>query len=255
MFLLKKMLTPFLMPVPFCLALVLAGLALLWFGRRQRAGKCLATAGAVALLLLGYGFVAGGLLASLERRYAPVADASAQAGRVRWVVVLGGGSSADEGLPGVMRLSEGSLARLIEGIRLQRQLPGSRLLLSGASVFGSDADSETMRSLAVALGVDPAALALDPVSPDTETQAEVVRAQLGAEEFFLVTSASHMPRSMALFRKAGTNPIPAPTHFLAQRNQGLSPGDFFPGSGGLRQTEAAVYEYLGLAWAKVRGKV
>src|SRR5215210_6741080 len=225
MFLLKKILAPFLMPVPFCLALVLVGLALLWFTRRQRAGKRLATLGAVALLLLGYGAVSGRLLATLERRHAPVTDVSAAPGRVRWVVVLGGGSSSDAGLPAVMRLSEGSLARLVEGIRIQRQLPEGRLLLSGGSVFGSDPDSETMRALAVELGVDPAALDLDNVSPDTETQAEVVRARLGTEEFFLVTSASHMPRSLALFRKAGTNPLPAPTHFLTQMDRGVSPSD------------------------------
>jgi uncharacterized SAM-binding protein YcdF (DUF218 family) len=255
MFFFKKLVGPFLMPVPFCLALLLLGLALVWFTRRQRAGRWLATLGALALLLLGYGAVSGGLLATLERRHAPVVDASAAAGRVRWVVVLGGGSSADAGLPAVMRLSEASLARLVEGMRLQRQLPGSKLLLSGGSVFGSDADAETMRALAVGLGVDPSALDLDAFSPDTETQAEVVRARVGAEEFYLVTSASHMPRSLALFRKAGTNPLPAPAHFLTQTSPGLSPGDFLPNSGGLRRAEATAYEYLGLAWAKVRGRI
>ena len=255
MFLFKKLVAPFLMPVPFCLALLLAGLALLWFTRRQRAGRRLVTLGALLLLMFGYGAVSGRLLASLEWRHAPVTDATAAAGRVRWVVVLGGGSSSDERVPAAMRLSEASLARLVEGVRLQRQLPGGRLLLSGGSVFGSGADAETMRALAVDLGVDPAALELDAVSPDTETQAEVVRARLGAEEFYLVTSASHMPRALALFRKAGTNPLPAPTHFLTQKDDALSPGDFFPSAGGLRRTEAAVYEYLGLAWAKVRGKI
>ncbi|MBV8859375.1 MAG: YdcF family protein [Acidobacteria bacterium] len=255
MFFFKKLVGPFLMPVPFCLALVLLGLALLWLKRRQGAGKWLATLGALLLLLLGYGSVSGRLLATLERRYAPAGDVSAAAGRVRWVVVLGGGSSADEGMPAAMRLSEGSLARLVEGIRLQRQLPGSRLLLSGGSVFGSTPDAEAMRALAVELGVDPAALELDAASPDTETQAEAVRARLGAEEFYLVTSASHMPRALALFRKAGTNPTPAPTHFLTQGNPTLSPGEFFPSTGGLRSAELATYEYLGLAWAKVRGKI
>jgi uncharacterized SAM-binding protein YcdF (DUF218 family) len=255
MFLFKKLVAPFLMPVPFCIALVLLGLVLLWFTRRQRGGKWLATLGASALLLLGYGAVSSRLLATLERQHAPVVDVSATAGRVRWVVVLGGGSSADEGLPAVMRLSEGSLARLVEGVRLQRQLPGARLLLSGGSVFGSDPDAETMRALAVELGVDPAALELDTVSPDTETQAEVVHARLGAEEFYLVTSASHMTRALALFRKAGTNPLPAPTHFLTQKDRGLAPSELFPGSSGLRRAEAATYEYLGLAWAKVRGKI
>jgi uncharacterized SAM-binding protein YcdF (DUF218 family) len=255
MFFFKKLVAPLLMPVPVCLALLSAGLLLLWLRRRERAGKRLATAGTLLLVLLGYGFVSNRLLSSLERQYQPVADASAAAGRVRWVVVLGGGSSSDHSLPEGVRLSEATLARLVEGIRLQRQLPGSRLLLSGGSVFSSDPDAETMRALAVGLGVDPGSIVLDTVSPDTETQAEVVRAQLGSEEFFLVTSASHMPRSMALFRKAGTNPTPAPTHFLTQENRGLSPGAFFPSSAGLRRAETVAYEYLGFAWAKVRGKI
>jgi hypothetical protein len=160
MFFFKKLVAPFLMPVPFSLALVLLGLLLLWFTRRQRAGKWLATLGALLLLLLGYGFVSNRLLASLERQYAPVTDVAAAAGRVRWVVVLGGGSSADEGLPAALRLSEASLARLVEGVRLQRQLPESRLLVSGGAVFGSGADAETMRALAVELGVSPDVLEL-----------------------------------------------------------------------------------------------
>jgi uncharacterized SAM-binding protein YcdF (DUF218 family) len=255
MFLFKKLVAPFLMPVPFSLARLLLGLLLLWLTGRQRAGKRLATLGTLLLLLLGYGAVSGRLLATLERRHAPVADVSASAGRVRWVVVLGGGSSADESLPAGKRLSEASLARLVEGIRLQRQLPGSRLLVSGGAVFGPGSDAETMRALAVELGVDPSALDLDAVSPDTETQAEIVRGRLGAEEFYLVTSASHMPRALALFRKVGTNPIPAPTHFLTQSDRSISPSDFLPNSGSLRRAETATYEYLGLAWAKIRGRI
>ena len=74
MFLFKKLVAPFLMPVPVCLALLVAGLALLWFTRRQRAGKSLATAGALLLVLFGYGFASNRLLVSLERQYPPVAD-------------------------------------------------------------------------------------------------------------------------------------------------------------------------------------
>jgi uncharacterized SAM-binding protein YcdF (DUF218 family) len=255
MFLFKKIVAPFLLPVPFCVGLLLVGLLLLWFTRRQRAGKLFVTAGTLLLTLLGYGFASSGLLRPLERSYAPVVASEAALKPVRWIVVLGGGSSSDESLPASERLTEASMARLVEGVRLQRQLQGSRLLLSGGSVYGSGRDSETMRALALELGVEPGALVLDDVSPDTESQAQVVKSQLGTEEFFLVTSASHMPRAVALFRKAGTNPLPAPTHFLAQANHGHSPGDFFPGSSGLRKSETSIYEYLGTVWARIRRKI
>lgn len=255
MFFLKKLIAPLLFPLPLCMLLLLSGLALLWLTRRQRAGKLLVTAAAALLALLSYGFISGWMVSSLERRHPP-ADVSAIAGRqYRWVVVLGGGTSSDARLPPAARLSEASLARLVEGVRLHRVLPGSRLVVSGGRVFGSGSDAEAMRDLAVELGVEPASIVADAVSPDTESQAANLRALVGGEEeFLLVTSASHMPRSLALFEKAGTRPVPAPAHFTAQ-SDGLSPSDFFPASGALRKSETTFYEYLGLAWAKLRGRI
>jgi uncharacterized SAM-binding protein YcdF (DUF218 family) len=254
MFLFKKIVAPFLFPLPLCLLLLVTGLALLWLTRRQRAGKLLVTAGVALLTALSYGFVSERLVVSLERRHAP-ADVRAVASRqYRWVVVLGAGTSADAELPAATRLSEASLARLVEGVRLHRALPGSRLVVSGGPVFGSGSDAEAMRDLAVELGVEPSSIVTEAESPDTESQAVNLRPVVGEEEFLLVTSASHMPRSLALFEKAGTKPAPAPAHFTAQRG-GLSPSSFFPGSGGLRRAETAFHEYLGLAWAKLRGRI
>jgi uncharacterized SAM-binding protein YcdF (DUF218 family) len=73
-------------------------------------------------------------------------------------------------------------------------------------------------------------------------------------ELTLVTSASHMPRAMALFTKAGMNPVPAPTHYLLHANQGVSPTDFYPSLRRLRQSETVIYEGISILWAKLRGK-
>jgi uncharacterized SAM-binding protein YcdF (DUF218 family) len=67
-----------------------------------------------------------------------------------------------------------------------------------------------------------------------------------------VTSAYHMPRAMLLMRRAGADPIPAPT---GQRVLSGTAGErwhaLLPGAGGLRDTELAIHEYLGLAAIKV----
>lgn len=252
MYLFKKIVAPLLLPVPLCLMLLAAGVALFWFTRRQRAGKILATTGFSLLVLLSYGWVSGPLIRTLEWYHAPLVSVLPDT-EIKWVVVLGGGTSSDTRLPIAGRLSEASLARLIEGIRLHRQIPGSRLILSGGSVFGYGADAESMSALAVSLGIAPENIVTDAKSLDTEAQARNIREIVRNDKFIMVTSASHMRRAVGLFKRVGLDPIPAPTHYLSQMNGEISPADFYPGSGALRAAEAAVYEYLGIAWAKLRG--
>ena len=254
MFLLQKIVAPLFLPLSVCVLLLGIGIALLWFTRRQRAGKVAVSAGFALLVLLSYGWVSDPALRSLEHYHAPL-SAVAAGSAMKWVVVLGGGTSSDASVPPGARLSEATLARLVEGVRLHRQLPGSRLLLSGAAIFGSGSDAESMSALALALGVAREDIVVDAQSPDTETQARTIRQIVKGEACVLVTSAAHMRRSMALFRKAGLDPIPAPTHYLAQANQGISPAGFYPSIGGLKAAQIATYEYLGIAWAVLRGKI
>jgi len=253
MFLFKKIVAPLLFPLPLCFLLLAVGLALLWFSRRQKTGKLIATSGFALLVVISYGWVSDPLLRSLERAYAP--PGAAAIAQTKWVIVLGGGTSSDPVLPLTARMTGGTLSRLIEGVRLQRQIPGSRLLLSGASVFGSGSDAEAMSALAVALGVAPAAIVLDDASPDTESQAVNVARIVGDEPSVVVTSAYHMRRTIALFAKAGVKPVPAPAQYVAQVNRGIGPGDFYPGVGGLVSAQIVENEYLGIAWARLTGRL
>jgi uncharacterized SAM-binding protein YcdF (DUF218 family) len=253
MFLFKKLLSYTMMPLSLSLLLLLVGLLFLWFSRRQKVARVLVTLGFVLLLTMGYGWGFTPALKSLEREYMPLTDTANIAG-VKWVVVLGGGTSSDGELPMPARLSQASLARLVEGVRLQRQMPGARLLVSGGKVFGYGADADAMRELALALGVNAAEIVTDTESPDTETQAKIIRQMVGDDRVLLVTSASHMPRSVGLFQGAGVNVIPAPTHYLEQSNAAFSPTDVFPESDNFVEAQRAVYEYLGMLWARLRQK-
>lgn len=252
MFLFKKLFSSSIMPLSLSFLLLLGGLLLLWLSRRQKTGKVLATLGFLLLLAQGYGWGFEPALRSLEREYPPVAGLPAD---VRWVVVLGGGTSSDMALPLHSRLSEASLARLVEGVRLYRQQAGAKLLVSGGRVFGSGADADAMQTLAVQLGVNPADIVLDMDSQDTETQAQVIRQLVGAERVALVTSASHMPRAVGLFRQVGVTVLPAPTHYLEQSNATFSPTDVFPSSDNFIEAQRAVYEYMGVVWAKLRERL
>ncbi|HWI36275.1 MAG TPA: ElyC/SanA/YdcF family protein [Burkholderiales bacterium] len=252
MFLLKKIAGEWVSPLSVIVAILAFGLVLVWFTRRQRLGKLLSTAGFLLFVLVAYGALGGPALRALEGDYTPLASPPAD---IKWIVVLGGGATSDPDLPPAQRASQATLARAVEGVRLYRLLPGAKLVVSGAAVLAGGADADTMAAIAQELGVPRDAVVRDTVSPDTETQARTMRALTKGERCIVVTSAAHMRRSLALFRKAGVDALPAPTHFLSQRNASLSLGDFFPKTGHIHGADVAAHEYLGLAWARLTGRI
>jgi len=252
LFLLKKIAGEALSPLSIVVLVLLVGLVLLWFTQRQRLAKLIATAGFLLLVAVSYGLLGGPALHALESDYEPLVSPPEG---VKWIVVLGGGTMSDPAVPPMWRVTEATLARTVEGVRLHRKLPGSRLVLSGGPVFTSGSDAEGMSALAMELGVPSERIVMEAVSADTESQARAMRELLKGERCILVTSAAHMRRSVGLFRKAGVDVLPAPTDYLALTNPGLAPADFFPGTRALRRADSAVHEYLGIAWAWLTGRI
>jgi uncharacterized SAM-binding protein YcdF (DUF218 family) len=148
-----------------------------------------------------------------------------------------------------------SLVRLTEGVRLYRKLPGSKIVLMGGAVFDTVPEVEITAKIAEIMNVNPNDLILEKMSRDTEEQAKFIKDIVGNEPFILITSASHMPRSVALFKKVGLKPIPAPTNHRVVEGKSMSPGDFFPSTGGLSKAETAIYEFLCTSWSKIRNKL
>ena len=262
MFILKKIIGQLFLPVPLCLEILIVGLLLLLFTRKQKAGKILLSIGVILFTLLSYPALSNTFLRRLEYQYPPLITTTASdfvpdevVPQVRWIVVLGGGHISDPKIPVTSQLSGASLVRLIEAIRLHNQIPGSKLILSEGKVFDSVPGAETMAEAAKALGVKQEDLILESESKDTIDEARIIKSIVGNDKFILVTSASHMPRSMGMFKKLGMQPIPAPTGYIMKEKQGISPGDFFPSSDELSKAEGVIYEYLGLIWAKLRGQI
>jgi len=254
MFLFKKIVAPLFFPVPLCLEILLLGLILLWFTKKQKAGKIVVSIGVGLTMIFSFGTFQDILLRSLENKYPPLINLQ-KVDDVKWVVVLGGGHTSDPELPVTDQISKSSLSRLVEGIRIHRNLPVSKLILSGGGGFDPVPNARIMADVASVLGVNETDMILEPDSKDTKDEAVLIQKIVGNEKLILVTSASHMPRSMALFKKRGMQPIPAPTDHTIKRRQRISPGVFFPASGNIRNAERVFYEYLGLAWAKLRGQI
>ena len=67
MFLLKKIITPLFYPLTISLLLMILGLLLLWFTKKQKTGKAMVSIGVLWITLLSYGLFSDGLLKPLER--------------------------------------------------------------------------------------------------------------------------------------------------------------------------------------------
>jgi uncharacterized SAM-binding protein YcdF (DUF218 family) len=242
---LKAALDAWLMPLPLCFILACGGLLLMARGRK-RLGAGLMGAAAVIVLAAATGPVAGALLRPLETRYRAIADASALRPMPRYVCVLGSGYRPRPGLPVTAELDAVGMVRLAEGIRLLRQLPDAHLVVSGGSFNGEPPVAEGYARAAVALGVAPESVITLDTPRDTAEEIDAIRARVGDEPVLLVTSAAHMSRAMAYSSKAGLRAVAAPTGNLSDPDPRVSAWLPLPSGNSLRNTEAALHEYLGL---------
>jgi uncharacterized SAM-binding protein YcdF (DUF218 family) len=261
MWVLKKVVSRFLFPVPLCIEVLALGWLLLCFTRKQKTGKTLVALAGVLLFLFANHAVSDLLLSPLEGRYPPLfvrpgAPPPAELKDVKFVVVLAAGSKDDASHPVEVQLDDTTVARLVEGVRVSKALGGSKLVLSGGPVPGGALTlAQAMAQLAQELGVDRQAMILETQSDDTESEARRVAPIVGQQPFILVTEASHLPRAVGLFRKQGAHPLPDPMGYYSSPYAPLQLPELIPDAEALRGSQRAIYEYLGLAWAKLRGKI
>jgi len=233
--------------------LLLAGLLCAYYFRKKRLFRGLAVTLSVWFLVISTPLVPTLVLDSLESRYEPVtAGELPDSSAAYHILVLGGGHGFDSRLPANDLLSHTALGRLGEGIRLWRQLPNSKLVLSGFSGGGSTTQAEMLQQAAVLLGVDSSSTILQTEPGSTYEEAEVYAEKYGSSHpVILVTSAAHMPRALRMFRSFGIEPIPSPTNYRllgANRSQWIG----WPAMVHIEHLRVGIYEYAGLWWAAVR---
>lgn len=248
MFLLKKLIGGLLMPLPLLLLLLTVGVFLLWLRRERPWGRRLVTVSCLGLLLASNLGVSARLLAPLEREVAP---AALQPG-VRYLVLLGHAHSDRPG-PALQRLYPEALARLVMAVQLCRQQPELTLVTSGYRGPGTDTSHAlVVRQAAIELGLDPARIRPVDGSRDTAEEAKRIAPVVGDAPFYLMTSAAHMPRALALFRARGTQPLPRPVDYRVDPHPLATWDDLLPDPEALKQLDVGGHETLGRLWAWLR---
>lgn len=255
-FYLSKILWALVAPSTFIGLLVALGAIALIRGR-IRAAKWFIVPAAALYVLFGIMPLGLAMLRPLEDRFAqPDLSRIEPAG----IIVLGGG--VDETLSrarGTIELSEAG-GRMTEAAMLSRRFPGASIVFTGgtASLRGSDmTESDVARKLFLGLGLDERRLAFEDKSRNTDENARFTKAMVQpkpGEVWLLVTSAYHMPRSVGIFRKAEFDVLPYPVDYTSAGTW----NDFLRPSAearlGLKHTDRAVREYIGLVAYYLTGK-
>jgi uncharacterized SAM-binding protein YcdF (DUF218 family) len=252
-FFIGKVLTALASPVALSL------LALLYAGfSRRRTSRFACFIAAILLVLFGSESGSRFFLRSLESRYRSNTVASAPAAPA--IVVLGGGLANVNDPARTVELGQNS-ERLWTAVELYRAGKSPLILVSGGNAFPNKnapnvAESALAARMLRAWDVPPAAILTEEESRETHENAvfsQRILAQKGIDRILLVTSAVHLPRASATFRRAGFTVFPVPADYLvSDENQGILLS-ILPNAAALADSGLAIKEWIGIVAYRLRG--
>ena len=216
----------------------------------------------VVLMTAGNVRFSNSLVTSLERQYLPLKNTP----KADAIVVLGGSTRNSEP-PRIMPDMSERGDRLLYGVKLYKDGAAPYILLTGGRIDwygGASSEAEDMAAITEIMGVPRDALLLEPRSLTTYENAVYTKEILDRRKIakiILVTSAAHMPRSMAIFKKQGIDAIPAPTDFMVSdrnliENRASTESriiSLFPNPESLDRTTQVFKEYIGTFIYRLRG--
>jgi len=252
---LVKILSLLVYPLGFCLALLAVALLLHLRGRR-RAGNGLVGVSAGLLWLFSMPAVGDGLMRQVESGWAfepvdalPSADA---------VLVLGGAFSSGHGewpYPD----AGGNVDRYWHAARIVRAGKAPLVILSGGRAPSRRegwTEAESGAIFLADMGVPRSAMLLDTEALTTRenvVNVERIARERGFDSILLVTSASHMRRSVAAFSDVQAKVIPVATDFSTTRKPPFTLRRLLPSVSALDRSTRAIHELVGLAYYRLRG--
>lgn len=234
------------------LLFLVVGCAWLVISRRRR-GLWLLQISVLALALIATLPIAALLIMPLENRF----PRPAMPDQVDGIVVLGGSVSTRVSQARDYPTVKGSADRLFATAALARQYPEARIILSGGIVVprpGAIAESEVMRDVLEATGIARDRLELESRSRNTCENAQYSHQHAQpkpGQTWILVTSANHLPRAVACFRKVGFAVLPFPIDYRTTGKVTFTRG--FELSQDLSLLDLAVHEWVGLIGYRMMG--
>ena len=259
---LSKLLPLFLYPLGF--ACICCVLALFFIWKRPRIAASFIAFALFVLLLSSNSWTSRFLVSSLEWQNIPLVELpTAEA-----IVVLGGATKSAYEPRTNVDLSEAG-DRVLYTAQLYREQKAPLILASGGRIDwsgGGTPESADIAKLLEFMGVESKDIIQEPDSLNTYQNAVNTKKILSKRDInriLLVTSAMHMPRSLAIFKHQGFEVTPAPTDFLVTKGEleaiGSTPKsailNLLPDSRNLENFTLALKEYIGMIVYRLRGWV
>jgi len=249
-----SLLTLFVIPQNLCLALLgLAVLCLLL--RLRRTASLFAMAGLTWVLAWSLPATSIWLGGILENAYPP-ADPQ-QTAQADAIIVLGGNTANNRRNWFLAYDKDTAISRLDTAEMLYKSGKAPLLLLSGGALEGHVSEAQGLAYQLRQRGIPEQAMILENESRNTYENALYSKRfmeQHGLNTALLVTSALHMPRSIAVFTQQGMHVFPAGNPgqiYLSDTENGLS--KWLPNLRALEASRSILKEYIGLAVYRLRG--
>lgn len=253
-FLIKFIALP-LYPLGLVTVLLIVGIVA-FFTRKRYSIWCFVAAGTL-LLLFSSRIVANLLVGILENRYYSEQQLTDSCSAI---VVLGGSGKATEHGTNRLEINEAG-DRVIHGARLYKKGICKWIITSGGPVDPASKDvlPEGLHNalLLMEMGVDSNNIIVEKKAKNTHEHGPYIAQILDSlglpRKIILVTSAAHMIRSEAVFKKHGFTVYPAPTDFQKSVTKRTFIFNLFPNSSYLDISTQALHEYYGLIGYKLLG--
>jgi uncharacterized SAM-binding protein YcdF (DUF218 family) len=193
----------------------------------------------------------------LARGYSAFSASDLPTGRIA-IVVLGAGGVFVRDWDGRFFpvMDRANVTRIVEAARLHRLMPEAWVITSGGGTGrpGQQPAAVLMRDALVRLGVPESRILLESESLTTHEEAVLIGPtlrSLAIDRVILVTSDTHMWRSIGTFRAAGIVAIPA----IARESYPTPDwsGWVLPSNSGLNLSSLVVHELVGIAGYRLRG--
>lgn len=249
-FLASKVLMAFVYP----LGVVCCGLLVVLLGYRRRWGR-----GLLAVLCLSvYGLSTPGVVLPLVRWLeGPPPGLQPPRSHYDVAIVLTGMVDLRRSRPGQIAFNA-HVERILEGIRLVKQGVADKLLIvggSGSLALPDASEARLLRPFVLDCGLRDDQVLTEETSRNTYENAVNAAALLRAgpyRDLVLITSALHMPRSIAVFHKQGLTPDTYAVDFQTLEGP-LDLLAWVPSAQALALMTAVVHEWLGRVIYHVQG--